>query len=73
MYVDGIDKTRYLLRPAKVALMLDCSLRQVYELVKDGPLEGHNKTPGQRGLRIVAASIFTYIDKHRIPEEYWRQ
>ncbi len=71
--MDGIDKTRFLLRPHKVAQLLDCEVRTVYELVKDGYLEGHNKAPGRRGLRIVTASVYAYIEKHKIPEGYWRQ
>ncbi len=71
--MDGNKKTRYLLKPSKVALMLDCTERKVLELVRDGYLEGHNKAPGRKGLRIVTTSVIAYIEKHKIPEEYWRR
>jgi excisionase family DNA binding protein len=60
-----------LLRPDQVAEILSVSKRQVYMLVREGELIGHNQRPGKRGLRILAESIEQYLEKHKInPESF---
>jgi hypothetical protein len=55
---------KVLLRPHRVADLLDISIRQVYRLLEQGQLKGHNDNPGHRGLRITSISVKNYIEMH---------
>ncbi len=66
MVTDGnLTKPKYL-RPNRVAMLLDISLRTVYRLVKGGKLKGHNDSPGRRGLRIAASSVEKFIEENML-------
>ncbi len=54
-----------LMRPYRVAIVLDMLVRHVYRLVEEGRLEAHNDSPGRRGMRIMTDSAKNYIEKHR--------
>ena len=54
-----------LMRPYRVAVILDMTVRHVYRLVEEGRLEAHNDSPGRRGMRIMTDSVRIYIEKHR--------
>lgn len=62
-----------LYRVREVAEILSLSKSQVYDLVKEGELTGHNIRPGHKGLRIVAKSIEIYIQKYEVPVEFWQR
>ena len=62
-----------LIRPYRVAVMLDISIRKVYDLIKDGELKSHNPHPGKKGLRVYFASVEEYALKHEIPVDYYRE
>lgn len=40
---------------------------EVYELLENGDLTGHNPKPGKKGLRVTAKSIEAYLEKHKLP------
>ncbi len=56
-----------LLSPVKVAELLSCSVRTVYNLAECGSLERATASPGLKGLRITALSVEQY--RIRIVEE----
>lgn len=62
-----------LYRVKEVAFILSISESTVYNLVKDGELTGHSVHPGYKGLRIVAKSIESYVQKYEIPAEFWQR
>ena len=45
----GLEKRPLLYRPRTVAEMLDISIRQVYDLVKEGELIAHSRNESRRG------------------------
>ena len=47
---------------------LAISRRQVYQLIADGELVGHNDSPGSKGLRITAESIKSYFEKYQFKD-----
>lgn len=49
-----------LLDPVKVALLLDCSVRKIYNLVESGQLTKAHANPGKSGMRITALSVEVY-------------
>ena len=57
---------KFLYRVDEVAEMLSMSKRSVYYLLDLGELEGHNDSPGKRGLKITRDSILRYVDKYKI-------
>ena len=65
-----MTSTPLLIMPRRAATILDVSLRKVYQLVKEGELKGHNRTPGRRGLRILFSSVQEYVRKYQEPEMY---
>jgi len=62
-----------LLKPRRVAMLLDCSIRTVYELVKNGELIGHSHHRSLRGLRVTTESVKEYTEKYKIPQTSFYQ
>ena len=60
---------KLLYRIDRVAKMLSVSRRSIYRLLEQGELEGHNDSPGKRGLKIIAESILKYAERHKIKLE----
>ena len=58
-------------RKDEVMEMLSIGKSKFYELLASGELVGHNEKPGLKGLRVTAASIKAYVEKHEIPTEFW--
>lgn len=57
------------LRVTRVAKMLDCRPRLVYEMVQDGKLEAIRLGP--RGIRISEESVEQFVSTSRIqPEDF---
>jgi len=56
---------KLLYRVDEVVDILAISRSQVYALLQEGELVGHNDNPGRKGLRITADSIQAYYDKHK--------
>lgn len=65
--------TAILMRPGKVALMLDISKSKVYQLIHDGKLKAHNPQPGKKGIRIYTSSVEEYIVKYAIPPNFYER
>lgn len=55
---------KQLYRIAETAEIISKSKSSIYNLLDTGDLEGHNVTPGRKGLRITAISIETYLKKY---------
>lgn len=60
---------KLLYRPDEVAGLLSMHVKTIYELVSNGELEGHNKTPGTKGLRITSESIVKYYHKYILKDQ----
>jgi excisionase family DNA binding protein len=60
---------KVLYRVDEVAEMLSMSKRSVYYLLDQGELEGHNDSPGKRGLRVTGESILRYVERYKIRVE----
>ena len=55
-----------LYRIDEVAEMLSMSRRSVYRLLDAGELDGHNDSPGTKGLKVTGESILRYVDKYKL-------
>lgn len=61
---------KLLYRIDEAASALAISVRQVYELLKEQKLTGHNPNGSKKkGLRVTAESIKDYAERHKIPAE----
>lgn len=60
---------KFLYRVDEVAEMLSMSKRSVYYLLDQGELEGHNDSPGKRGLKVTGESILRYVERYKIQVE----
>jgi excisionase family DNA binding protein len=59
--------------PTEVAVVLGCSERKIFDLVRDGKLLAASKNPGRWGIRITAVSLEKYLDSITIDPEFWLQ
>ena len=60
--------SKLLYRVDEAAEILAISKSQIRKLIDEGALTGHNDNPGRKGLRVTAASIQAYYDKHQLLE-----
>jgi len=60
---------KLLYRIDRVAKMLSVSRRSIYRLLEQGELEGHNDSPGKRGLKVIGGSVLRYSKRHGIKVE----
>jgi len=59
--------SKLLYRVDEAAALLSISVRQVYDLIKEKKLIGHNPNgPKRKGLRVTAESIQAYADSHEV-------
>lgn len=63
---------KFLYRIDEVAKMISRSRSGIYELLKRGELIAHNPNPGQKGLRITAESVDTFVVKHKIQTDEFK-
>jgi hypothetical protein len=66
-----LDKKPFLYRPRAVAERLDISIRQVYNLVKEGQLIAHSHHKSRRGLLTNTDSVEEFIKRTRIHPQKW--
>jgi excisionase family DNA binding protein len=68
-----IPVSKVLLRFDEVEVMLGCSKRHIYDLLKAGKIRAQNprSAPGTRGTKIVAESVDEYLRATEIPAEKW--
>lgn len=55
---------KQLYRIDEAAEIISKSKSSVYNLLDSGDLEGHNVSPGRKGLRITGESIEFYVKKY---------
>ncbi|CAG0940972.1 hypothetical protein ANRL1_00330 [Anaerolineae bacterium] len=60
---------KLLYRVDEAMVILAISRRQVYQLVADGELVGHNDNPGSKGMRVTAESINLYFEKYQVKKD----
>ena len=61
---------KLLYRVDEAAKVLSISVRQVYDLLKEEQLTGHNPNGSKKkGLRVTAESIKDYVERHKIQSE----
>ncbi len=65
-----LDRT-VLVTPAVAAEILSVSERTVYNLVRDGRINGYARTRGTRGLRIMARELKEYVESIRVDRDRW--
>ena len=66
-----MEKKPFLYRPRTVAQKLDISIRQVYNLVKEGELIAHCHNKSLRGMLINADWVEEFIQRTRIHPQKW--
>ena len=66
-----LDQT-VLVAPPEAAMMLACSERKVYTLVKNGDIHAYGKR-GRSGLRLLASELREYVASIRIDKDAWRE
>ena len=64
---------KLLLRVDETADALSLSRRQVYDLVKEGKLTGHQPKPGVKGLRITVISVNLYVEQFIVPTTFYQK
>ena len=57
---------KQLYRIDEAAAIISKSKSSIYNLLDSGDLEGHNVTPGRKGLRITSESIELYVKKYTL-------
>ena len=62
-----------LFRVDQVSVMIARTVREVYNLIREGELEAHAPHPGRRGLRVTAESVDSFLARHKIPAEKWSE
>ncbi len=56
----------------EVAKILSLSRSGIYELLKRGELIAYNPNPERKGLRVTAESINTFVKKHKITTDEFK-
>lgn len=59
--------------PTEVAVVLCCSERKIFDLIRDGKLLAACENPGRRGIRITAVSLESYLESITIDPEFWQR
>ena len=54
------------LKPADVAQRLNLSLRHIYDLIASRELDAVRLGNGEKGLRIIEASVAAFVERRRV-------
>lgn len=72
-YKREILEQSVLVAPAEAAMILACSERTVHRLVREGEMHGYGRSPGSRGLRLLASELREYVSSIKIDKDAWRE
>lgn len=64
---------RFFFNFAEAAEILELKRDALYDLLAAGKLVAHScdRTPGKKGVRIVASSVWSYLMNGIIPADHW--
>lgn len=71
IYTNIFQKALY--TKTETGRLLSKSESKIDQLVKSGELEAHNETPGLKGTTITTESIIKYIERHKVPNTFYKE
>lgn len=66
-------KNLLLFSVSEAALIMGCSDRKVFDLIRDGKIMAAGGRPGNKGIRITGNSLEEYIESITIDPEFWQR
>lgn len=68
-----VRSQKHLLRMDECQLITGFSKRHLYDLLHEGLLLGHSKDglPGKKGTRVLASSLWKFLDEGVIAPDKW--